>query len=166
MEIVKDYIVYDRYYLRINESEEITKTPWIRKNGFDEHCYVGVNGNIKEMQLYYGKTNPKDAIISMYKEMDKSVKGVTTIILDYLLVELKLDHKYVMDNLTRESNAFLNSLNDTLYEDHIFREMFSLFSNFKELKEWLTGDRIDKLLEISKQIRSIRNARSHKVCCF
>ena len=102
----------------------------------------------------------------MYKELDISVKGVTTIILDYLLVELKLDHKYVMDNLTRESNAFLNSLNDTLYEDHIFREMFSLFSNFKELKEWLTGDRIDKLLEISKQIRSIRNARSHKVCCF
>ena len=167
MEKVKDYIVHDRYYLRVKDSDKIDGDPQLLGSRWDNKTYyIRVNGSTVEMNRYYGINDPKTAIINMYNVASKPVKGLTTIILDYLFDELGLDYRYVESNLTMFSNQFLNSLNNVNYEPEEFKENLALFDNFKELKDWLTIDKIDELIDINKSRKLYLKALSNKVDCF
>ena len=167
MEKVKDYIVHDRYYLRVKDSDKIDGDPQLLGSRWNNKTYyIRINGSMVEMNRYYGINDPKTAIINMYNVASKPVKGLTTIILDYLFDELGLDYRYVESNLTMFSNQFLNSLNNVNYEPEEFKENLALFDNFKELKDWLTIDKIDELIDINKSRKLYLKALSNKVDCF
>ena len=167
MEKVKDYIVHDRYYLRVKDSDKIDGDPQLLGSRWNNKTYyIRINGSMVEMNRYYGINDPKTAIINMYNVASKPVKGLTTIILDYLFDELGLDYRYVESNLTMFSNQFLNSLNNVNYEPEEFKENLALFDNFKELKDWLTIDKIDELMDIDKSRKLYLKALSNKVDCF
>lgn len=167
MEKVKDYIVHDRYYLRVKDSDKIAGDPQLLGSRWNNKTYyIRINKSMVEMNRYYGINDPKTAITNMYNVASKPVKGLTTIILDYLFDELGLDQQYVESNLTKLSNQFLNSLNNMSYEPEVFKENLSLFDNFKELKYWLTIDKIDELMGIDKSRKLYLKALNNKVDCF
>lgn len=167
MKKVKDYIVHDKHYLRVKDSDKIDGDPQLLGSRWNNKTYyIRINESMVEMNRYYGVNDPKTAIINMYNVASKPVKGLTTIILDYLFDELGLDQRYVESNLTKLSNQFLNSLNNVSYEPAVFKENLSLFDNFKELKDWLTSDKIDELMGIDKSRKLYLKALSNKVDCF
>ena len=167
MEKIKDYIVHDKYYLRVKDTDNIEGEPQLLGSSWDNKNYfISVNGKLVEMNRYYGANDPKTAILRMYQTASTPIKGLTTVILDYIFNDLNLDHKYVMSNLTKLSNVFLNSLNNMSYEEDVFRENLRLFDNFKEIKEWLTEERIRKLIEHDKTRKLYIKALNNKIDCF